>query len=41
MCMVRMLSAVSAVSDQKISVIDLVIRAVAVAHQQVPEANVI
>lgn len=38
MCMVRMLSAVS---DQKISVNYLVIRAVAVAHQQVPEANVI
>ncbi len=31
----------NAVSDQKISVNDLVIRAVAVAHQQVPEANVI
>lgn len=31
----------NAVSEQKISVNDLVIRAVAVAHQQVPEANVI
>lgn len=31
----------NAVSDQKVSVNDLVIRAVAVAHQQVPEANVI